>query len=60
MNELNIVVGDRVTGTHPSGKIRGRVRMVNGNNVHIDAGDGRVLHLTTAQITQVNGKKING
>lgn len=59
MNDLVVVVGDRVVGMHRNGKIRGNVRAVNGEGIHVDV-DGRIVRITVADITQLNGRRVNG
>lgn len=60
MGNFSVSVGDRVLGKHSRGIVRGQVRAINGTSVHIDLGNGRMLQLSIDQITQINGRKING
>lgn len=56
---MKIKIGDTVKGVHASGwGVRGKVRAINGSNIHVDNGDGKVSLIDISTITIVNGKKV--
>lgn len=53
-----IRIGDRIVGIKNKETVRGNVRAVNGDSIHVMM-NGRMYLLQYADLQRVNGKKIN-
>lgn len=55
---VEVKVGDRIVGNHKTGVVRGNVRAINGDNVHVIVDGNRMVLLSIADLVRVNGKKV--
>lgn len=53
-----VKVGDRIVGNHKTGVVRGNVRAINGDNIHVIVDGNRMVLLLLTDLIRVNGKKV--
>lgn len=59
MSTPEVKIGDRVVGIKGKLTVRGNIRTVNGEYVHVHM-DGRMIHMPISDLTRINGRPVNG